>query len=429
MESLGVDVLGEDTLGGLPYGAAPSTTGVLFPLLLIEEAFTTDPLAETPAFVDLGADNMLVFTATQNTRSSQLDAPSVGSFDATFDGRFNRDLDPTNPDSPYAPNVAAPNRRGRLRIIADGVTYPICEWFANKNIPRFSKPANAFFDLSASDAFKILATTSLTGMPARPKERADVRVTAILDWVGWPMSRRLISRARTILIPEDISDRNALDALVQLDATECGRLTVDQSGNVVFLSRGDMNSATRQTVSQATFSDSGVAGTIPYDDPQIDPSDDMVRNIIEISCPGKDTITLEDAASRAFYGPKSFKREVRDFTESARHATAEHFLAAFKDKHDTVLGLTVLTSDYPPGFETGLFAKVAQLRVGDRVTFEQVLGRDTPFVQECFIESKVDSAAIETKLWSTSLGFSYAPPVVSRGKWGSAPWGSGKWGW
>lgn len=433
MEAFGVGVLGEDTLGGLLWGAVPPTgdVGVRFPLMLLEEAFPSEPLAETPVFLDLAANQrLLAFFATQNQRSAQLDRPSVGSSDYTCDSREDRDLDATNPDSPYAPNIT-PNRRVRLRIVHDGVVHPIHEGFANKHNMRYAKPRDAFCDLNASDAFKILATTSLASMPARPKERADLRVTAILDWVGWPMSRRAISRARTILIAEDISDRKALEALLQIDDTECGRLTVDAAGNLVFLSRIDLFSAERQTVSQATFSDSGVAGTIPYDDPiVVDASETTIRNIVEITCPGKEPIVLVDEASREQYGPKSYQREVRDVTEAARRATAEHFLVEFKDMQKRVLGLTVNTSDYPPGFETGLYGQMARLRIGDRVTFEQhhPVGGE-PFAQDCFIESKADSAAVEDKVWTTTLGLSYAPPFVSAGKWGSGQWGTAKWGW
>ena len=173
--------------------------------------------------------------------------------------------------------------------------------------------------------------------------------------------------------PEDISDRTALAALRQIDDTECGRIRIDQSGHFVFQSRIDVQSAERQTVSQATFSDSGVEGTIPYESLVLETSETMIRNIVRITHPTEPDIVVSDAASILEHGPTEYTREVRDVTAAARRATGEHFLALYKDPRTRVLGFSVRTSYPAPGFPTGMYARMATLEVGDRVTVERLL--------------------------------------------------------
>lgn len=427
--TFGVDEYGAEPYAGYPFSGRP---GVVFPLLQFEEAFTTRPLAESPAWVDLGMESLREFAVTHNGRSSQLDRPSNGSSSALVDVTDDRSLDATNTSSPYAPNVL-PNRRVRLRIVVDGVTYPVFEHFANAHNMQYDldRYDEALCALPSSDGFKLLNRAPLTGLAPRPKERAHVRVGAVLDWVGWPVSRRLISSARTVLSAENISDRSALEALLQIDDTECGRTRVDQAGNFVFLSRQDLNSAPRQTTPQATFSDSGAPGTIPYESIVVENSETWIRNIVRITHPSEPEIVVSDADSVDEYGPIEYSRQVRDVTAAARRATGEHFLAEFKDPKTRALGVSVLTSDTPSGFESGMFAQVAVLEVGDRVAVERLIppGGGDPFVQECFIESKSDAAVQGELEWSTQFGFSYAPPVAATSKWDVGKWDAAKWGW
>lgn len=424
---------GSAAYGTVPYAGYPwSPPPGSFPLLLLEGAFFNDPLDENPTWFGVDVADLDEFDVTQCGRSTFIDPPAAGSTAFVYDVTRNRDLDPTNPASPYAANLKE-NCRFRFRMIHDGVTWPICETYTNTlSVPyRTDQRFEAYVDLDLSDGFKILANTPLTGMAPRPKERADLRVAAILNHAGWPLSRRLISTGRTILSAEDISPLSALDALLTIDNTECGRLGVDPAGVLTFLSRRDLTSATRQTTSQATFSDSGVSGTIPYTALAPERSGKLVRTVVEATHPTEPTITV-DSGSRLKI---KYSREVRDATAAARRATAKHFLAALGSSHLEVPGISVSAEDTPPGYPTGLFGKMASLRVGDRVTVERLSppAGGAALTQDCFIETKRDHAVRGDHTWQVELGFSYAAPVVTGDKWGPGfgKWGPGhaKWGW
>lgn len=428
MSSYGVEAYGVDSYGGYTDFVAPTPTGLVFPTLLLQEAFRTNPLATRPAWDSVDIDDLRTFDVLQNGRTSQLDRPSAGSANFDIDISRTRDVDPLNPASPHAPNVV-PGNRIRFRFSWLGSVFPMFDGFVNAHNPRYEMPNDAFCAIPAGDMFKILARTALAGMPERPRERTDYRVKAILNFVGIRTNRRRVGRCRTFVEAEDISDRTALEALMQLDDTEVGRMTVDPDGTFVFLSRRDMQQATRQTTPQAVFSDSLVSGTIPYQTITLENSDTLIRNIIEITSPFADPVVAIDEASRDRYGPNSYPREVRDIAPAARRATAEHFLLANSQPMTRVLGVTVLVSDTPAGYPHGLFGAMGSLRVGDRVTVERtkIPGGGATFSQDCFIESKSDTASQVDKTWTCALGLSFAPPVVEGGRWGSGEWGSAKW--
>lgn len=433
MTALGVAELGVEPIAGYPYAGGPNHSW--FPLLLLEEAFTTEAFAESPNFVDIGIGSVRAFS-TRRGRSSDLDRPAAGSSRFTVDVR-DRVLDPANTASPYYPNIV-PNRRVRLRALADGVTWPIFEGFADAHNVTYEIPRDAVCELPCTDGFKLLARAKLTTFGARPIEKTSARVAAILDHVGWPASRRSISTGSAIVAASADSgdngpyrDMSALDAILDLDGTENGRTVVDAAGVFTFLSRQDMNSSARQTTAQAVLSDTGAAGTIPYSSIEFENSETLLYNSVTVSAHDGDVLDeqlVEDADSIDEHGLLSYGRSVWDATESAMRATAEWILESHKDPMTRVLGVTVPTSRSTATYTTGLYSTVFALRLGDRVTVVRTPpGGGSAISQDCWVESIAHRANATQRSWTTQFGFAYAPPAVAYGKWGTAKWNQSKW--
>lgn len=441
MAGSGTAFYGEETYAGEPSSVTPVFNGTHFPELLLEEAFGTLPLASSPAFVDLGVDVLRAFS-TSVGKSSDLDRPTAGVGQFVVDVR-DRDLDPSNEDGPYWPNVI-PNRRVRFRAIVDGVTLPVFEGFADAHDVSYEIPRDAVCDLPATDAFKLFARARLTDFGARPRERSSARLTAILDAYGWPATRRTISTGRALMAPTaDSGDdghyrsMSVLDAILEIDATEVGRTFIDAAGNLVFLSRHDIQTATRQATPQLTFGDNIVGGEIPYQSIEFENSDTLIRNKVEISHSGRDGDDLpafddwvvQDDDSIDDHGELVYSRTVATAARVSMLSTAEWFLDLYKDPQTRVLGMSIPTSRPTATYPTGLYAPILRLRLGDRVTtIRRPPGGGDPISQDCYVESIRHKANAAQRVWSTDLGFSYAPPTRSFGRWGVAKWGVGKWG-
>lgn len=441
MAGYGTTFFGEETYAGEPSSVTPVFTGTHFPELLLEEAFTTVPLASSPMFVDLG-QNVLRSFNTRVGKSSDLDRPAAGTGRFLLDVR-DRELDPANADGPYWPNII-PNRRVRMRAIVDGVTLPVFEGFADAHNVSYAIPSDAVVDLPATDAFKLFARATLTAFGARPMERSSARLTAILDAYGWPASRRSISTGRAVVAATGDSGDNGhyrnmsvLDAILEIDATEVGRTFVDADGTLVFLSRDDIQTATRQATSQVTFGDNILGGEIPYQSIEFENSETLLRNKVEVSHSGVDAnesgdlgpVVVQDDTSIDEHGELSYSRSVMDAAEASMTATAEWFLDLYKDPLTRVLGVTVPTSRPTSTYPTGLYAPMLGLRQGDRVTVvRRPPGGGDPIEQDCYVESIRHKANAPQRVWVSEFGFSFAPTPRVFGRWGVALWGRGKWG-
>lgn len=436
MAGYGTAFFGEETYAGEPSSVTPVFTGTHFPELLFEESFLTAPLSATPAFVDLGQNCLRAFRC-GGGKSSELDRQAATTADFVVDCR-DRDLDPNNADGPYYPYVI-PNRRVRLRAIADGVTYPVFDGHADAHNVGYEIPADAVCDLPATDGFKLLARARLDEFGARNIEHSSSRVIAILDEIGWPAARRSISLGTAMLAATtgpDASDgyyrnRFALDALLEIDGTENGRMFIDSDGTFVFLSRNSIQTATRQTTPQLVFGDNAANGEIPYQTITIENSDTLVRSKVAISNPNfDDDVVVSSAVSITDHGELTYTRTVIDATEAAMHATADFILAQYKQPKSRVLGVTIPTSRPTSTYPTGLYAPMLSLRFGDRVTvIRRPPGGGDPIEQDCFVEYRTHKADARTRFWSTELGFSFAPDSSSYGLWDSAEWSTDEWGY
>ncbi len=290
----------------------------------------------------------------------------------------------------------------------------------------YSGPHDATVTIPATDRLKLLARAKLTVVSG--EERASQRIVDVLAAVGYYF-RTYVYLGSAIMGPHALESQYALDTIMEAVDTETGRLFVDKNGVLVFISRRAVNEQNNYTTSQATFSDSGAAGAIPYTTIVFENSDTLLRNSVEIDHPTLDPVTVTDATSITRNGTMTFARTVHDAAATAQNATAEAILARYKDPQTRVLSVTVPTSRTTATYPRGMYGKVLSLALGMRVTVERTPpGGGAPISQECFILSQSQQCDATRQTWWTTFGFTLAQDVSSYGAWDTATWDNDDWG-
>lgn len=94
-------------------------------------------------------------------------------------------------------------------------------------------------------------------------DTSDERIGRILDAVGWPAGWRTLATGKAVCAGQPVMAQ-ASEMLRQVAASEGGLLFVDRDGWVRFRNRYWASEETTGSTSQATFSDDGAAGAVPY---------------------------------------------------------------------------------------------------------------------------------------------------------------------
>lgn len=211
------------------------------------------------AAVDVTADVVSV-TITRG-RDGDLDPATPGVAVVVLDGRSG-DYDPTNPSNPFGLTVA--NLPGTP-------LYVRCEWPLGTIYERFSGEI-ADFELdagndptvtfTAADGLEKLGRAHVpAGSSAYDGDTTGARIGHLADLAGWPTSLRALDAGYTTLGPL-VAGEHALPLMAKTEKTEYGLLWVDGAGYLVFYDRHRATVATRSTVVQAAFTDTGGASDV-----------------------------------------------------------------------------------------------------------------------------------------------------------------------
>lgn len=141
------------------YGGSPTDAYVS-----VQVAFESDPvdapvwteLFTIPA-VDLGS--VLRTFSTRRGRGHELDTFEAGTMSLTLDNRDRR-FDPLYASSPYYPNVI-PMRRIRLVVTFNGTEFILFTGYVDSWPQEYRYPTDGIVEVSATDAFKVLANIPL----------------------------------------------------------------------------------------------------------------------------------------------------------------------------------------------------------------------------------------------------------------------------
>lgn len=237
-----------------------------------------------------------------------------------------RRFDFFNTSGPYGSNFK-PMRRIRARATYASVTYSAFSGFIDFPELQYPGIADALTTISATDGFKVLANSLVSG--AFPAQRADLRVGAILDAIGWPSASRVLAVGVSFLDPITLDKVSALEHLQQVAESESGRVYMDPDNNVKFINRHTQY----QIGSSATFGEQEIL----YQSVGFSGSDDLLFN--DIFCQRLAAGSIEqhssDATSKTAY-------LIRALTHSGMHMNSDN---EAKDKCDFELSLY---KDYHP---------------------------------------------------------------------------------
>ena len=137
-------------------GAKPSSA--LYPSMLLDVAFPSQPLATSPAWTDL-SPRIRVFS-TQRGRSYEFNRMETGTLAAAVSNR-DAALSPANSASPYAPLKST--RPVQLRLVYDGTTYPVFRGISEGYPQAYpGDGTDALVQQSANDLFYALNQSRFT---------------------------------------------------------------------------------------------------------------------------------------------------------------------------------------------------------------------------------------------------------------------------
>jgi len=169
----------------------------------------------------------------------------------------NGDWNPTNTAGLYYPNLVP------LRQIIIYATYATNNYFLFSgfitNYDTGFRQGNdelSTVTLRCVDGFKLLAGSGIDTVPGSGVQLSGARVNAILDDIEWPLSLRNIDAGDSTLQADPGTDRDALQALFNVEQSEFGGIFLDGNGKVNFVSRNALIAAPAFPVYE--FSDQGV---------------------------------------------------------------------------------------------------------------------------------------------------------------------------
>jgi hypothetical protein len=130
------------------------------PQLVVEIAFTSDPLTASPTWTDVSVYVRSVNGISINRgKQTEIQTTASGSLSLTLDNRDRR-FDPTFTTGPYYGNLL-PRKAIRIRALWNGTYYPMFRGFVEAWPQRFMFKKDASVPLSAYDALAVLAESEV----------------------------------------------------------------------------------------------------------------------------------------------------------------------------------------------------------------------------------------------------------------------------
>jgi len=235
---------------------------------------------------------------------------------------------------------------------------------------------------------------------------SDEWVQQVLTAAGWPAAWTSLETG-TIKPGGMKWGQNALTVLQQLALTEGGRVFVDQDGIFQFYNRSHDRTAARSTTSQATYSDSGSAGVVPFNMVgEISYSDAYLANSVTVTTANGLAFTATDATSITTYGTVAKQIDTLLDSQADAQTYAAIYLLAYKDPSLRIADWKVAPQAKGPT----AFPKVLDATLTDRVTFEILPNNvGTRISEQIIVEQIVHDFTPET--WQTTL--SGSPAVLA----------------
>ena len=268
-----------------------------FPLILDEGILDTNVLADAAALV-VDISNQINNVSIRRGYNLLQEQFQTGTATIRLLDQ-NGDWNPTNPASPYYPNLV-PLRK--VRISAD--SYFLFSGYTVSYNYQWDKEQNVgYVDIELSDAFRLFNMSNITTVTGGTAgQTTGTRITAILDQIGFPASMRNIEAGATTVQADPGTSRTSLQAFQNMEFSEQGAFYILPTGDAEFLSRATIQS--KSGVNPTFFSNDGTG--IEYRNIVTALDDKLIINTTSITRAGGTAQTASNTASQIKYFPHSY---------------------------------------------------------------------------------------------------------------------------
>jgi len=326
---------------------------------------------------------------------------------------FTGDWDPTNPTSPYYPEVK-PMRQIQIYTTYNGTTYPVYSGYIwSWDYDWADQSAEyALVTVQCVDAFRLLALANITTVTgAGNKDLPGVRMNQILDEIDWPATARAIDTGDTELQNDHGEERTVLQALQTVEKSDLGALFIDHLGKVTYYDRASQ--AIRAAGTPVYFDDTGT--DIQYQDITVALDDTELANEVTLTRYGGQPQTASDSASIDEYFLRSFSRsDLMMETNATALVRANQILNYRKQVRLRIESLTLDLSQDPDRIEAGL-----SLEIGDPIVVEKRMANGSSINSRLTVQGHAHD--ITPDRWITRL--TTAQPLSTAFILGSAEFG------
>jgi hypothetical protein len=394
------------------------------PQVIAECAFTSDPGASVPAYVDISS-KVMSFTINRG-RQTELDTVQASTLTMRLDNADRR-FDPTYTLSPYYPYVL-PMRLIRVSAVWAGTTYRLFTGYVERWPIVWDAPAWGSVTIQASDGMAGLAQARLAGtftQEATGARIADVLTAALwgsatfvpsanywtlgtsqlgtttrLSYAGTPTTLLDAGRSQVQAVTLAVTDNvTALAHIQSIAAAERGIFFIDGQGRAVFHDRAHR----WNTSSVLTFTDAPnkTPTRIGYTNllPDIDAA--RVYNEITVTRTGGTAQTAVDGISQQRYFRRSLTLTPALLTDAEALDQASYELTLRKDAR-----MRFLSVEIKPQADGNAWPHALGREISDQVTVERTPASiasitSQTIIRSCFIEAVTHT--VDPQQWVTSF--------------------------
>ncbi len=177
------------------------STGPAFAQAMILDTGILDVnILEDSAAIIVDVSNQINFIQTTRGRNPLFDQFQTGQLTLRIVDQ-NGDFNPTNPLSPYAPDLT-PMKKVQITATYGATTYPIFSGFITSYVNTQPKDATevAYTTIQAVDASRLANNAQITTVAgASAGDLSGTRINQILDQIDWPATMRDIDAGLTTL--------------------------------------------------------------------------------------------------------------------------------------------------------------------------------------------------------------------------------------
>lgn len=309
-------------------------------------------ILEDSAAIIVDVSDQINFIQTTRGRNPLFDQFQTGQLTLRIVDQ-NGDFNPTNPLSPYAPDLT-PMKKVQITATYGATTYPIFAGFITSYVNTQPKDATevAYTTIQAVDAFRLANNAQITTVAgASAGDLSGTRINQILDEIDWPATMRDVDAGLTTLQNDPGTLRTSLGAMQAVAQSEYGALYVSADGEFVFQDRAVTAGSIGGTVT--TFNDDGTG--ISYANANWKLDDTLVFNSSTVTRLGGTPQTAINQPSIDKYFIHSF--QIQDLLMQTDAVALDYAQAYTASRAETSVRCDSIELDlYTPNYNAGIIA-------------------------------------------------------------------------